>query len=119
MKMSNLGFHADFTEVVAHQHLYLPNFTVSTITKLQVSRYFFPYWIAMNALVHHQPSSFFLNKGRLVHLYYAINTYSKNKIPHRPQSENYEMHFSLKTSGTGILQYTESVSLPKSIQSCK
>lgn len=39
---------------------------------------------------------FFWIKGRLVRLYHAINTYSKNEIPHRPQSENYEIHVSEK-----------------------
>lgn len=119
MKTSNLGFHTDFTEVIAHQHLHLPNFAVSTITNLQVSRYFFPIGLPwMLLFIISQAHSFWI-KRRLVRWYYAINSYSKNKIPHRPQSENYEIRFSLKTSGTGILQYTESVSLPKSIQSCK
>lgn len=117
--MSNLGFHTDSTEIISHQHLHLPNFTVSTITNLQVSRYFFPIGLLwMLLFIINQAHSFWI-KGRLVHLHYAINTYSKNKIPHRPQSENYEIHFSLKTSGTGILQYTESISLPKSIKSCE
>lgn len=98
-KTSNLGFHTAFTEVIAHQHLLLRNFAVSS---LQVSRYYFPYWTAMNALVHHQPSFSFWIKAKLVQLYYAINTYSKNTIPYIPQSENYEIHFSLKTSGAGI-----------------
>ena len=93
IKMSNLDFHTDFTEVIAHQHLHLLNFTVSTITKLQVSRYFFPIGLPwMLLFIINQAHSFWI-KGSLVHLYYAINTYSKNKIPHRPQSENYEMHF--------------------------
>lgn len=57
-------------------------------------------------------------KGRLVHLYYAINTYSKNKIliDHKMRTVKYTF---LKSSGIDILQYTESVSLPKNIQSCK
>lgn len=119
IKMSNLGFHTDFTEVIAHQHLHSPNFTVSTITNLQVSKHFFPIGLPwMHLFIINQAHSFWI-KERLVHLYYTINTYSKNKIPHRPQSENYEIPFSLKTSETGILQYTETVSLPKSIQSCK
>lgn len=88
MKMSNLGFHIGFTVVIAQQHLLLRNFTVIS---LQVSRYYFPYWTAMNALVHHQPSFSFWIKAKLVQLYYAINTYSKNKIPYIPQSENYEI----------------------------
>jgi len=78
MKMSNLGFHTGFTAVIAHQHFHLPNFTVSIVTNLQVSRYFFPIglpWILF--FIINQAHSFWI-KGKFVHLYYAINTYSKN-----------------------------------------
>lgn len=96
MKMSNLGFHTDFTEVIAHKHLHLSNFRVRTITKLKVLGYLFPTGLPfMFLFVINHVYSFWI-KGRLIHLYYAINTYSKNKIPHRPQSENWEIHFSEK-----------------------
>lgn len=96
MKMSSLVFHTDFTEVIAHQHLHLPNFTVSTVTKLQALKYFFPIGLPWMLLFIINQAHFFWIKGRLVRLYYAINTYSKNEIPHRPQSENYEIHVSEK-----------------------
>lgn len=93
IKMPNLGFHTDFREVSAHKHLHLPNFRVRTITKLQVLRYLFPTGLPFMLLfiINHVYS--FWIKGSLVHLYYAINTYSKNKIPYRPQNENCGIHF--------------------------
>lgn len=96
MEMSNLGFHTDFIEVIAHQHLHLPNFRVKTTTKLQVLGYFFPTGLPFMLLFIINHGYSFWIKGRLVHLYYTINTYSKNKIPHRPQSENFEIRFSEK-----------------------
>lgn len=73
----------------------------------------------MNVLVHHQPSSFFLNKKKACTIV-LCNQYLLKKIKyfidHKVKTMKYT---SLKSSGIGILQYTESVSLPKSIQSCK
>lgn len=91
-------------------------FPTSTITKLQVPRYFFPIglsWIFL--FIINQAHSFWIKEGFYICIMQSILIQKiRFLIDHKVKTLKY---ISLKSSGIGILQYTESVSLPKSIQS--